>query len=317
MQNKKKILAYAKLYPPGTNAGAELMLHEILLELKSRGHEVIVAMPNPEIKELDGIDIISYEQAMLRQNYPDIIFTQNHDSRKAMMYANGTQRPIVHFVHNDKAINLFGINKRNSSLIVANSQWVYDSIRSPGVPKIIVNPPTDIKKYQTPRNNANRITFINLIDIKGVDIFWKLARIMPNRQFLAVKGGYGEQKIYEKELPNVKIIENTTDMRSIYEQTRILLVPSKYESWGRVGVEAMASGIPVIASRTPGLLESLGDAAIFVDSEDVVPYFEAITKLDLDEVYSDYFTKSVQRAKDISKRFKIQMDVLEDTINRL
>ncbi|WP_262928542.1 glycosyltransferase family 4 protein [Streptomyces sp. CBMA152] len=46
----------------------------------------------------------------------------------------------------------------------------------------------------------------------------------------------------------------------VYSRSRVILMPSLYESWGRVAVEAFASGIPVIAHTTPGLVESMGEA---------------------------------------------------------
>jgi glycosyltransferase involved in cell wall biosynthesis len=78
----------------------------------------------------------------------------------------------------------------------------------------------------------------------------------------------------------VTVIDNTANMRDdVYAQTRILLMPSDYESWGRVGVEAMASGIPVVAHPTPGLTESLGDAGTFVHRDDTAGWVKAIRSL--------------------------------------
>jgi glycosyltransferase involved in cell wall biosynthesis len=316
MTNKKaKILVYVKLYPPTTNAGAELMLHEIVLELKKRGHEILLALPLPETPEIDGIKTISHSEVRHSNFVPDVLFTQNHDTKRAMVLARDMGRPLVHFIHNDKSASLFRLSNRNCDLVVSNSEWVSASLKLPGVKKIVINPTTDFKKYQTNTSKADRITFINLIDIKGVDIFWQLARVMPEKKFLAVLGGYGEQVIFERPLPNVEIIENTSNMKPIYSQTRILLVPSKYESWGRVGIEAMASGIPVIASRTKGLQESLGDAGIFCE-QDVASYVEAIRELDSKELYQQQSKKSILRALEVSQRFIPQVNQLEDFINK-
>ena len=70
------------------------------------------------------------------------------------------------------------------------------------------------------------------------------------------------------------------DMReAVYSRTKVLLMPSSYESWGRAGVEALASGIPVVAHPTPGLCESLSEAGIFVDLHDVDGYEQVLRKL--------------------------------------
>jgi glycosyltransferase involved in cell wall biosynthesis len=65
----------------------------------------------------------------------------------------------------------------------------------------------------------------------------------------------------------------------VYARTRVLLMPSERETWGRVGVEAMCSGIPVIAHPTEGLRESLGVAGMFVDRDDVAGWVRTVHKL--------------------------------------
>jgi glycosyltransferase involved in cell wall biosynthesis len=58
-------------------------------------------------------------------------------------------------------------------------------------------------------------------------------------------------------------------MREVWRRTRIVVMPSVSETYGLVAVEAMASGIPVIAHPTPGLRESLGAGGLFADRDDL------------------------------------------------
>jgi glycosyltransferase involved in cell wall biosynthesis len=83
----------------------------------------------------------------------------------------------------------------------------------------------------------------------------------------------------------------------VYARTRILLMPSDYESWGRVGVEAVASGIPVIAHPTEGLTESLGPAGTFCDRDNVDVWQKAIEMLDDPAVYRAASRRAKARSK--------------------
>src|SRR5690606_23489774 len=62
-------------------------------------------------------------------------------------------------------------------------------------------------------------------------------------------------------LRNLSRVANAPHPRGIYRLTRALLVPSLVrESFGRVAAEALANGIPVLASDRGALPETLGDA---------------------------------------------------------
>ena len=55
---------------------------------------------------------------------------------------------------------------------------------------------------------------------------------------------------------------------SLYAGARLLLMPSLYEGFGLPCLEAMASGVPVVASNSTALPETCGGAALLVDPAD-------------------------------------------------
>lgn len=58
-----------------------------------------------------------------------------------------------------------------------------------------------------------------------------------------------------------------------------LAVPSRYEGFGLVAVEAMLAGVPVVASRTGGLPEVVGDAGLLVTPGDAGELADALVSL--------------------------------------
>ena len=68
-------------------------------------------------------------------------------------------------------------------------------------------------------------------------------------------------------------------MPEIYSRANVFTLASKtYESFGIVLVEAMASGLPVVATDDPIRREIVGDAGLFVDPTDTDAYAAAIEK---------------------------------------
>lgn len=58
------------------------------------------------------------------------------------------------------------------------------------------------------------------------------------------------------------------DLPELYARASVFAYPSLYEGFGLPVVEAMASGTPVVASRTSALPETVGDAALLADPHD-------------------------------------------------
>lgn len=116
------------------------------------------------------------------------------------------------------------------------------------------------------------ITMVNPHRVKGIQTFVEIARRMPSEKFLLVESwkltdqGLAALEEQLASVPNVRFLSRVSDMRQIYGQTKLLLVPSVWEEgFGMVAVEAQSCRIPVVASARGGLPESVGDGGLLVD----------------------------------------------------
>jgi glycosyltransferase involved in cell wall biosynthesis len=108
-------------------------------------------------------------------------------------------------------------------------------------------------------------TFINPQPEKGAAVFARIAlelgRRRPDIPFLVVEGrgkadGLAGLLVDLSSLTNLNRMANTHDPRDFYRVSRAVLMPSLWrESLGRVPIEAMANGIPVLASDRGALPE--------------------------------------------------------------
>jgi glycosyltransferase involved in cell wall biosynthesis len=295
-----KLLAHVHRYPPVHWAGAEMMLHTLLRDMVARGHEahVICAWGTPtggrDLYQDVHLEPPSEPEASQWYRWADVVLTHLDLTAEVISKGATTGTPVVHLVHNDRQLGFHRVKPGDTALVVFNSSWLRALTPWPGR-QIVVRPHVFAEDYRTRR--GKKITLVSLTPTKGANLFYALAERYPERRFLGVKGAYGQQ-IVPKPVPrNVEIREHGTDMRAVYGATRLVLMPSDYESWGRVGVEASASGIPVLPHPTPGLQESLGDAGIFCDREEPDEWAAAIERLDDQAEYR-------QASKAASSRFE-------------
>lgn len=309
-----KIAAYVHGYFPNHNAGAEAMLHQILYNLKLKGHEVKVLTKSPGALEYEGINLYPIGNSSEREVllWADVIFTHLDRTKTAVLIAKTLKKPIIHLVHNDKQLAYNEINHRSAQLAIANSEWISKTIRK-SIPSVIVYPPTIPERYEV-ETSREAIVLVNMNEAKGGKMFWQLARIFPDKKFIGVKGAYGQQIEYDKDLPNVTILENTPNIQEVYKKARVVIMPSSYESWGRVAIEASCSGIPVIAAPTPGLKESLAYAGHFAEHDDVAGWVEQIHALDDEEIYKKYSALARKRSREVANLFAKQMEVLNEKL---
>lgn len=85
-------------------------------------------------------------------------------------------------------------------------------------------------------------------------------------------------------------------LEAFYRQIEVLAIPSAYEPFGMVALEAMARGVPVVCTRVDGLSEVLGDEAIYAEGSSYESFRDAMTRWRLaDRRQLDEMTRRAHR----------------------
>jgi glycosyltransferase involved in cell wall biosynthesis len=297
------------------------MIHNMGKFMKSKGHDVRVLLyysayygiKNPY--EHEGIMIFPFNQVIMDKlfRWADRVCTHLDYTQQTIHLAMLYKKPVVHLIHNTHPYDSI-IAQDNNQWIVYNSHWAKEQLGYKH-PSMVVYPPCDWRQYDTGKDSSQNeyITLINMDQNKGGHILKEIAKRMPEKKFLGVKGSYSEPALVGQIIDqpsNVTILDNTPNIMPVYEKTRILIMPSKYESWGRTATEAMCSGIPVISSGTPGLRENCGKAGIYVDRDDIDGWVTEINKLDKPSEYRKRSEAARKRSRELDPTE--QLEALHD-----
>ncbi|MEU4994832.1 glycosyltransferase family 4 protein [Streptomyces sp. NPDC021622] len=317
-------------YPPDHNAGSEWMLHSMLRPLAERGHQVTVWLSHPGATEksyvIDGVRVVPFQQGAhfaAAAQKADVLLSHFENVPLVSGLAKPRQIPVVVICHDNFAASYH--HAAGADLVVYNSEWIrrdgeifYARYPAEFKPRhsIVVRPPVIAEEYRTEPGEC--ATLVNLNPDKGSEIFWQVAAWSPEWKFLGVRGAYGDQIGPPPRLPNCEVLDGVSgkEMREhVYSRSRVMLMPSLYESWGRVAVEAFASGIPVIAHPTPGLVESLGEAGIFAYRDDLNAWIHALSSLS----EPNNWARASRRAKARSAELSASSDLDQwcDTVQSL
>lgn len=312
------IVAYVHAYVGmGRNAGGETTIHDMLRYLVAHGWtaDVVVSQPNPGMGEywVDGVHVIPQaDKRTILHWIPRASISMSHldNAERTFFVSKKFKTPNILLAHSDHPI-IGGYLSHGPDLAVFNTEWVRAAHNYQGN-SLVVHPAIDGSRYAAKRAPAADlcVTMVNMWSYKGSNIFWECAKRMPDTKFLAVAGGYGEQDIREG-YDNVTILENTDDMASVYARASVVIMPSKYESFGRVAGEAASQGIPAVVADTVGLREAMGDAAVYIKADaadEVDQYVAALTKLKHWKSRSVAGKKALARFKELEAQTAVELE---------
>lgn len=269
-----RVLAVVHGWMPYLAAGSERMMQHLLDALPREEFEVAVLSLGygderylQEPYEYEGTTVFSGYDVPFE---PDIIVTHHGPSARVVQAISEDfpEARVVAVYHNER-YDIPDIQDLGAELEVYNTEWVRDSLSDQSGNSIVVHPPLEYARHAV-EETGSAVTLVNLQDNKGVHVFYELAKRMPDVRFLGVEGTHGKQEF--RKLPNVELMPVTQDMRNVWRKSRVVLMPSAYESYGMVAAEAQVNGLPVIANPTLGLQECLGHAGIFIPRENISDY---------------------------------------------
>lgn len=275
--------AYLDHAAPEHPAGAEWTIQDTFVWMTARGHDCRVATRHGYLRErVNGVLVYSgANDEELAQHFQacDVMVTQLGATMHAQLLAATYQTPLVQYVHSANQLEQLGVVASCSARVVFNAQHVADACSWWPGQSIVMRPPIDAARVRVEAPGAC-VTLVNLSHAKGGPALYRLAQAIEGTPFLGVMGAYGDQALTPNGLAtsgenesasglpaNMRVMTPLRDIRGALAYTRVLLVLSHTETYGRVAGEAILSGIPVIATRTPGLVECLADAGQYADDE--------------------------------------------------
>lgn len=132
----------------------------------------------------------------------------------------------------------------------------------------LVYTPVNLDEVRVDSHSPEYLTIINPRTIlKGSELAIKLAKGMPDHEFL-IAGTFAAESHTKRasELENVRHLGWVDDMRTVYEKSSVVLVPSLVEEGGgpRVVIEGFANGIPAVGTNRGAVPEHIQDAGAIV-----------------------------------------------------
>jgi len=227
-------------------------------------------------------------RSVLRKLDVDIVHTHERIFEADIFSLHGT--PPEHWakeVLGRKRLNFFDlscayldrklINSSRCKVLLPVSRLVEDCYRQfydlsektiqvvhPTVSEEFINPPPPLfdwrERLNTPKDAKVVLFIANNYEHKGLDlVFGAVSEILKNKEIYLWIGGRGNIPKYEAKAKRMGIANFVRftgmikeNLSHLYRSADLFVLPSKFDTFGIVVIEALASGLPVLVSRLTG-----------------------------------------------------------------
>lgn len=168
--------------------------------------------------------------------------------------------------------------------------WMRQARLLPATRMVVIPSFTDVaglRQIALPNGGARPLklgAFGRYAEQKGFDVLIEAMRQVPAELATLELRGLGPDadalKARAAGLDHVQVGDAVTDVAAFLSGVDVVVVPSRWEAFGQVALEARAAGRPVVASAVDGLVEQIeADAGLLVPPNDPAMLAQAIREL--------------------------------------
>lgn len=312
------LVALTHGYVPAHSMGGEVSLHRTLV---AAGQPAVVLTRTDHPYTVDGVrvqqiatdDVLNVNAdptpivEQLRQLGATAVLAQNELSLPAVRAARTLGVPSIVSVHTPPK---YGANIRRA--VAEATHRIYNTHTSAvewRLPGLVLHPPITSMPALVTAPKGDAYTLLSNLSNKGVTVALELAQRMPDQRFIIVRSpaepthGLPDFDERASALPNVEVAPRVDpdEVAAAYlSQTRILLVPSRMETYAMAPIEAAGYGIPSVCIMNDHVREGIGEAAYPIKALDVEGTARGIQTIEAN--YADYAHLSRKRAEWLAAR---------------
>lgn len=284
------ILLESRAFHP-SGGGLETVSRQLADAWQAAGHRVRVMTVTSlqDAEELDTLSVIRHpapRRQLQLARWSDI-FVQSGISLRSLWLPFVARRPLVMIHHNmifnnqgSRALSALKWAAARLGQNIAVSRAVGRNL--PPSTAVIPNPfRSSLPEISNAAERSGLLFVGRLVSAKGGDVALDaLARLHAQEggdapPLLTICGDGPDRAALERQARALGLQEAVTfagwtaprELAAHYARAEALLVPSRYEPFGIVALEALSCGCPVVAARTGGLPEAVGPCGLLFESE--------------------------------------------------
>lgn len=209
----------------------------------------------------------------------DLLFTVSDYSRNEIAMHYGVDAASIEVLHNAVDRTVFFAGDDGRGLVCDRGLTPGGYLLTVGRIEPRKNHAGLLRAYARLKGTPPPLVIVGQRDFGYGDFDAAMAQMPPGREVIVLSD------IGDHELP------------ALYRHAQIFVYPSFAEGFGMPPLEAMASGVPVVTSRSTAISEVVGDAGMLIDPEDVAGLRDALEQLiQGPEARSEYARRGLERA---------------------